>query len=254
VRQEFGRRTSGGVSYSRSGGILFEDGRNSKADSVAASLEREWSRTVKMTTGYVFTRSEYESPSASTLLKEHGGDVGLSYSPRSRRNALTTLSANAGVSRVDDGVQVKVRPRWSVRGQRTIGGSWGASVSYERRLQTLDVLAAPTWGDVVSANVGGALGTRVSMGFGGNYSDGEASGGEPIRMLTATAGMRVALTANIGINLGYVYMNYRFPEGYDLPTGMPRTLERNRVQVGVSFWVPVARWGRMPARGANANQ
>jgi hypothetical protein len=66
--------------------------------------------------------------------------------------------------------------------------------------------------------------------------------------------MRFALTANIGLDLGYVYMNYRFPEGYSLPTGMPRTLERNRVQAGVSFWLPVARWGRAAAARTGANQ
>ncbi len=255
LRRELGRFTSGAVSYTRTGGLFTEQDRGSSSDAASVSIDREWSRSFHSSLGYSFFYIDYTGSVSREPTTGHGGELGVTYAPRTRRGRTTSVSASAGVSRIDNSRDQSLRPHWNVRVHRSIVGTWSASASYGRQMRAYEVLAEPVWADTANLSFGGALGRRVSAGLSGFYSDGQSSGSRSVRFLTGSAHVRVALIANAALDAGYVYVNYRFPPGYNVPEGMPLTMERHRVQVGVSFWLPIARFGRPPAvRGSSASQ
>jgi hypothetical protein len=255
LQHQLGRFTSGAASYSRTGGLFADQDRGASSNSASLSIDREWSRSLRSSLGYSFFYIDYTGRVSGDPTTGHGGEVGVTYAPRSRRGGTTSFGANAGVSRIDSRRDQSLRPHWSLRVNRSIVGSWSASASYNRQMRAYEVLDEPIWADTANVSIGGAVGRRLSLGVSGFYSDGEASGSRSIRFLTGSAHARVALLANAALDASYIYVNYRFPPGYNVPEGMPLTMERHRVQVGVSFWLPIARFGRPPAvRSLSASQ
>jgi hypothetical protein len=71
-----------------------------------------------------------------------------------------------------------------------------------------------------------------------------AQRGQRFNMYSGSARLQVALATFVALTADYIYYRYDFPAGYDLPAGMPSRMDRQRVQVGASFWLPVVRAGR----------
>jgi hypothetical protein len=254
LRQEFGRKTSGAVSYGQSAGLFEDESRDTRNRSASASLERQQTRSIKMTAGYSVSAGSYDRGDATTSTNGQGGDIAILWAPRPRRGRSTSLSASAGLYSFDNGSGPMTRMQWALRAQRTITGTWSAGAEYSRRLRAYDILSTPTWADVVSAQISGQPHRRVNLGVSANYSEDLDSARESIRFVAGTVRFRFALTNNAALDVGGTYVNYRFPEGYDLPAGMWLAQERVRAQIGLSLWIPVARFGRARSGGAVAGQ
>ncbi len=66
--------------------------------------------------------------------------------------------------------------------------------------------------------------------------------------------MQVALAAFVAIDAQYIYYRYDFPAGYNLPAGMPPRMNRQRLQLGASFWLPLVRAGAGREPSSSVNQ
>jgi hypothetical protein len=64
----------------------------------------------------------------------------------------------------------------------------------------------------------------------------------------------LAVTQWAAVTGAYSYYRYDYPPGYILPAGMPHQLDRQRVQIGARFWLPLARAGRSGAAPVPASQ
>ena len=84
------------------------------------------------------------------------------------------------------------------------------------------------------------------LSFGVGYYSGEDVAGRNDRFHTysGTARLQWALASFAAVTADYIYYRYEYPSGYNLPSGMPNRTDRQRVQAGVAFWVPIVRAGR----------
>jgi len=134
----------------------------------------------------------------------------------------------------------------SANGDQAIGTNWTVGGDYSRTLQAYGGFQQPVWVDFVSAMVGGRFGRWVNLSGGANYSTGERVSllGQAYDVYSGTARVQVALTASVAVTVNYIYYRYDFPAGFDLPAGMAHQLDRQRVQFGARFWLPLVRGGR----------
>lgn len=258
----FNRVTSMSAGYSASGLVFVTDQRSSSSQTVHLSANRELSRSTSLTLGYSFLRTRADAGLAASVLREsgsHGGDVGFSYTQRSSRGAGVGITASMGVSRLDipgttTGSQ-DLRWRGSVGVTKPLGNGWSLGGSYSRSLQFVPGLSDMVWGDSASVRAGGLINRRVSLAFGAAYSNGAAVsyGSSQFDTYSGSASVQYSLTASSAVNVSYIYYRYQFPPGYELPTGMPPLLSRQRVQVGLSFWMPLVRAGQAPPPRARIN-
>jgi hypothetical protein len=128
---------------------------------------------------------------------------------------------------------------------QAISNNWSVGASYSHSLHDQTVLQEPVWTDVVTATLGGRFGRRVNLTFGASrWAGNQVSGTEKFENYSGTARAQIAMTEWAAITADYVYYRYNYPAGYDLPAGVPRHQDRQRVMVGASFWLPLVRAGR----------
>jgi len=86
---------------------------------------------------------------------------------------------------------------------------------------------------------------RVSAGVSGAYIRGQQVTGsdEGFDSYSGVAGLQVALTTFMQASASYIYYRYNYPANYDLPAGVPSKFDRQRVQFGMTFWLPLVHAG-----------
>jgi len=256
--RRFSRRSSLSVSYSADGTLFVDQGQSTRGQGVRVSQDLQISRSLNLRGSYAYRQAEYATsalattptpiptPTPNPTTRWHDIDVGFGYVHLGARGRTTSLTASLGASIVDDGLRQNTGWRGSVHGDQAIGTNWTVGGDYSRALQAYGGLQEPVWVDFVGAMVGGRIGPRVSLSGGANYSAGEhlSLRGQAYSVYSGTARMQVALNASVAVTVNYIYYRYDFPAGFDLPAGMPHLLDRQRVQFGARFWLPLVRGGR----------
>lgn len=151
--------------------------------------------------------------------------------------------------RPDEGTRpVDGRHRYAVQGEAglsyPISLRWLISTAYQRRIQTLAVLAEPVATHGAQVRLAGVMGRRVDVAVQARYTRGaSAAGVRGNRLATAqgSARLRFALTRSIALSGEYLYYRYDFG-GNLLAPDLPPFLERHGVRVGISMFAqPIGR-------------
>jgi hypothetical protein len=137
-----------------------------------------------------------------------------------------------------------------------VSAGWIAGAGFSRTLQFNGALLQPVVANVANADVSGRFGRRVNLSFAATYSNGQRSAqvGRDFYIYSGSAGVQIGLASFAAINVQYIYYRYDFPPGYQLPEGVLARMNRQRLQIGASFWLPIARAGRAGASAASGNQ
>ena len=256
LMRRFGRATSMSVAYSLSGMVFVDEDRSDRNQSAGLSASRQASKSVTFSGGYAYSAADYTTAGVSSASRSHGFNVGFGYTRQSSRDRPITLGATVGASVVDSLQAQSQGWTGSVSVNQVISANWSAGANYSRSLRFESAIQQPVWADFVSAMAAGRFGRRVNLSLGASYSrgDGVAQRGQDFVTYSGTAHLRVALATFVAITGDYIYYRYDYPAGYDLPAGVPQRLDRQRVQIGANFWLPIVRAGRARETRPAANQ
>lgn len=248
VTHRFGRRTSASVAYRFSKSWFANDGQSSLSQDAQMSADRQLSRDFSVRGSYAYREGSFETAGTPTTTRSQDVDVGIGYTRVSPRGQATSIIFTVGSSIVRDQSAQPARWRGSALVSRTFGARWTASAGVSRTLQFNGVLQQPVWADVANASVAGRFGRRVDLSMAATYSNGQRASqpGRSFNIYSGSARLQIGLASFAAIDAQYTYYRYDFPIGYQLPASVPFRLDRQRVQLGASFWLPVVRAGRAP--------
>jgi hypothetical protein len=127
-----------------------------------------------------------------------------------------------------------------------IGRTWNASASYVRGLRFVEGFREPVFQDSVMGRLGGYIGPRTTLAFftgwaNGGFTRATTRGRRGYDTVVAGTSLQVALTTNLAWYAQYLHYRYSFDEQIALPGGLASRLQRNSVQTGLSFWLPLLR-------------
>jgi hypothetical protein len=117
--------------------------------------------------------------------------------------------------------------------------TWETRASYERGLQYIPELASAVNTDGISASVTGLFTPKMDFSAGVGYSSGAPAGirnRSTFDTYTASARVRQAITSTLAVYAEYLYYFYDFGTTA-LPLGVPASVERNGVRVGLTLWM-----------------
>jgi len=254
--RQFGRQTSMTAGYSLAGVVFVDEDRSNSNQSARLSANRRMSKSLTLNGGYVYSAADYPSSATTATSRAHGFDVGFGYNRGSSRGRGSTVGVTVGGTIVDQQEGQSQGWRGSLSFSQAFGANWSAGASYSRSLQYQNVLQEPVWADVVSATAGGRYGRRVNLAFAAAYSSGRqlVLSSPRFDIYSGSARLQVAVAESVAITADYIYYRYNYPASYDLPAGVLQQLDRQRVQIGASFWLPLLRAGRARAPRPVANQ
>ena len=126
-----------------------------------------------------------------------------------------------------------------------MGRTWRARVAYDRNVGFVEGLRDPVFSDAVNASVDGFLSRRVDLHAGGGLSLGDTSGAattqSDVRTYTGSVRIRSAINQSLALFAEYVYYSYNLGTAVITTPGIPQSLDRNTVRVGITAWVPLLR-------------
>lgn len=249
------RRTSMILAYAYDSTAFTEQARSNNNQGVSGSLQRQLSRGMTVTGGYAYRTADYTTDELLTSSSSQDVDVGFGYTHQAPRGRSTSLRVGAGVSNVDEYNRQYQGWRWTVHFDHAVSSRWNFGADYGRNLHYYSTIQQPVWTDDVRASAAGYVNARLQLILDVNYSNGQrVSGGGPgYDTYWATVRLQWALTQWLAVTGAYIYYRYDYPPDYSLPAGMPHQLNRQRVQFGARFWLPLARWGRSGPPNAQAN-
>lgn len=163
---------------------------------------------------------------------------------------LATIRGDAQPDEEQEAIDIPMPPIEGRAGQRrrqTLQGEAGVSYPinlrwrllalYQRRVQTVAVVAAPIATDSGRLRLMGTIRRRFDVAVNARHTRGGSVAG--IRDgLTTTQGearLRFALTRSIALSGEYLYFRYDF-DGHLLPPDFPQSVERHGVRIGVSLF------------------
>jgi hypothetical protein len=131
---------------------------------------------------------------------------------------------------------------------RDIGRTWKARVSYNRGIGYVEAFPQPILSDAVNLSMAGFFTRRVDLRIGGGMSYGSLDGGNVatpsqnrLSSYTADAKLRLALTSRLAMYAQYLFYKYGAGAAIVLPAGVPPSLDRNSVRIGLTWWLPVVK-------------
>jgi len=256
LTRRFRRSTSVSAGYGYDSTAFTQDSRTNRTQGVRGSLEHQLSRRATLTGGYGYRAAEYATEGVKTVSSSNDLDAGFRYTLQRSRERTSTFAVGVGSSWVDEFDRYYQGWRWSVHGDYSLGAKWVARADYGRNLNYYAGLQQPVWSDDVYASAAGHFGPRVTLTLGATYSNGQrvSLAGRGFDTYSLPARLQVGLAQWLAVTADYFYYRYNYPVGYDLPGGMPPRLDRQRVQIGASFWLPVFRAGRSGGSSASVKQ
>ena len=125
-----------------------------------------------------------------------------------------------------------------------MGRTWRARVAYDRNVGFVEGLRDPVFSNAVNASVDGFLSRRVDLHAGGGFSLGDVGrvhDSSDVHTYTGGARIRSAINQNLALFAEYVYYNYNLGTAVITTPGIPQSLDRNTVRVGITAWMPLLR-------------
>ena len=250
LTHKLGRRTSVTATYRFDSTYFTDEVRWNRNQGASALIERQVSRLVRLTGRYEYRTGAYKYGSLLNETDTHDVTAGFIYSSRGPRGRSTNFRATVGPSFVSEFEREYQAWRWGFHFDRGLTTQWILSADYDRRLRYYGNLLQPVWTDEVGAAFNGFVNARTRLMFEAHYTNGwrVSAVGEAFNMYWARVGVEWALTQWAAVTPEYIYYRYDYPPGYVLPAGMPRQLDRQRVQIGARFWLPLVRAGSAAGR------
>jgi hypothetical protein len=259
LTRRLGRRTSATLGYSYNN-MWFENGdQSNQSQDARISADRQMSRSLTVRGSYAYREAQYVTAGAPTAntTTSHDIDLGFGYNRTLPRRQAASLDLSLGSSIVSDAfVQQRALWRGSARASGPVGAGWTIGGSISRSLQFNSVVLQPVVADVANVDVSGVFRRRVTVTFAGAYSNGQGQtqGTQRFKIYSGSTRVQFGLASYAAINVQYINYYYDFPPGYQLPEGVPVRTNRQRVQIGASFWLPIARAGRAGDSRSPASQ
>ena len=215
-------------------------------------LEHTLSRSLAVVATYRYSDLHTDVGTGGTLpLRQHTVETGLHYDAPLSRTAQLSLAADGGATYATL-TDVTGTPRqdwlWAAHGSAAVpvGRSWVLQADYRHALTVLaGVSPRPYATSTASLSVGGLVGPRADVVMSGSFVTGSAgltgNSNERYDNYIATAQVRYAMAEWCGAVVTYSYYRHQFLGVTDLPVSIPLQLDRNTVQAGLTFWVPLHR-------------
>jgi hypothetical protein len=240
---------SGTVDYQRTD-FLREQQSRRDLTSYGARIQygQSMSRNGSLRMGYQYRTGDFGYGIAeSGTATEHSLDVGVEYVRPLSATRRMTFSLGLGPSVTDTptlrrlglGNDRRVGVRGDVAFMYQFNRTWETWASYERGLQYIPELASAVNTDGISATVGGLFSPTMDFSASAAYSSGVPAGfrsASSFDTYTASVRLRRAITSTLAVNAEYLYYFYDFGP-VALPTGVPSSMERNGVRVGLTLWM-----------------
>jgi len=206
------------------------------------------SRNASLRIGYQYRAGDFGYAVAdSGKTTEHGIDIGVEYVRPLSATRHMTFSFGLGPSATDSPalptLGIPSDTQYGVRGDLAFAyqfnRTWETRASYDRGLQYVPELASAVNTDGVSAALTGLFTSTMDFSAGVGYSSGAPAGlrnSSTFDTYTASARVRQAITSTLALYAEYLYYFYDFGTTA-LPLGVPSSMERNGVRVGLTLWV-----------------
>jgi hypothetical protein len=216
------------------------------------------SRHATLRLGYHYRRGTFPNYGPDRPIEVHDIDAGVDYSRALSLSRRTTFGFSTGSSlyRAYLGGTSSAafdpelyRMHYLVTGSaylnRQLGRTWNARLDYRRGLQMIEGFTQPFMSDAVQGTLGGYLGRRVTVGFSGQYSNGDVGErsltGRSYSTTAANFNVQVALSRTAALYADALYYRYQFDRSVTLPDGLNRGLDRRSIRGGLTLSLPLIR-------------
>jgi hypothetical protein len=180
---------------------------------------------------------------------EHGAEFGVDYvRPLSATRRMTfSFGLGSGAANIpgtlsSPGYEYRALADASLTYQ--FRRSWEMRAGYRRGLEQIQELTEPVYTDGVTAAVAGFFTEKLDFAASVGYASGTPAvtrSGQAFDTYTASARLRRSLRRNVAVYLAYLYYFYDFTSVAQLQPGVPPSMERNGVRVGLTVWLPAVR-------------
>ncbi|MGE0449736.1 MAG: hypothetical protein AB7Q29_09150 [Vicinamibacterales bacterium] len=189
------------------------------------------SKAFRLNAGYRYVDVRTGNLSRSSLQMVSGG---LSYGDALDRRTQLLFTGGLGAMRRDN------RDQWRFVGgvqlSRRLATTWTSSVSYMSRIGYFEGIADPATYHAVRASLTGRWSQRLSSTVMSTYTVGDIGpAGDRFRIGFVSGRLSYGLSRNVGTYVMYRYYHYDFPEGRFRSIGLPETVSRNAVMVGIAI-------------------
>jgi hypothetical protein len=220
------------------------------------------SRYATLQLGYVYREGQYGFVRANASTTVHDIDAGVDYERALSLTRRTTLDFSTGSAIVSlpalavsldqvGGTELQFRLVGNVGLTHEMGRTWRARIAYNRDVGFAEAFAQPVFADAVTASLTGFFNRRIDLTVTGGFSSGEVGLGRTLRPSDAsnssfhtwnfTARSRYALGSMWAMYGEYLYYSQDLGSAVIVPSGLPSVLDRQTIQVGLTFWVPLLR-------------
>jgi hypothetical protein len=235
--------------------IMGEPDSDLETRSARVGLSHNLTRKLSLRIGYWAREAQYRA--SPDPVRTHSIDFGLGYGDGVTFTFAKyyTLNFTVGTSIAKNGDPQSVlltgkSTQLMVNGSaglsRSLGRTWNASIAYVRGTSYIVGFLEPVFSDSGSASVGGQLGSRLQVSFGGGASRGQrlfTADQNAITVYSASSRLTVAVARYLGLYSQASYYRYDIPSDF-MTSGFVPSLGRRSVSVGLSSWLPLIKQKR----------
>jgi hypothetical protein len=226
--------------------------------SVGGRYRHGVSRYASLRLGYAFREGQYGLTPTTPTTRVHDIDVGVDYARALSVTRRTSIDFSTGSSVVTvpaidpagDGREVnevQLRLVGTVGLLHEMGRSWRLRVAYNRGVGFAEAFAEPVFADGFNASLHGFFNRRTDFSTNGGFSFGDVGlrpdsgisrSGDSFRTWFFSARSQYALGSLWAVYTEYLYYSQDLGATVIVPDGIPATLHRHTMQIGLTFWVP----------------
>ena len=202
--------------------------------------------------GYVYREGQYDYAPGSQPTVAHDIDVGVDYHKPLSFSRRTHLDFSVGSSLLNTPSFDLVQTRgfkYVLLGNASLthdmGRTWRARLVYDRGVGFVEGLVGPVVSDGVNSSIDGFLSRRVDFHAVAGFQTGNVGNTSlphtDIRSYNASARLQFALNKTWALFSDFTYYSYSLGAAAIGTGGIPQSLNRNTVRVGLTVWVPLLR-------------
>ena len=244
LTQKFSQKNSIVVDYSGRFTVLSELASPFSWYEVNGRFVRTVTRYASLKVGYGMGRAQLGTVPGAAPVETRTIIAGIDYARPLSASRRTTFNFSSGSGSVNNGVGQEYQLLVDAGVMRQIGRTWIANAQYHRGNQFSEGFTDQLYSDSLRVTVAGLVSRRTDLSFGGTYSNGLvgfANAGRGYVTFSGNASLRFALTRLLSLNTEYIYYTYEFDPLVQLPSDIPRNLNRQGLRFGIGGWVPLGR-------------
>jgi hypothetical protein len=238
---------SGSVDKTNASGVVVPD---LNAKSVGGRFSYQVAKGFGFHAGYGYREGMYSNQAVPVTQTPvfHNFDVGIDYNRPLSFSRRATLSFGTGSAAYQDlGVT-----RYYVTGNANftyeLNRTWNVTSAYSRDAQLIESLRAPVFGDSLTVGLHGLLNRRVDVGASVSGSRGTVGtvATSDYESYYGNATLVFGVSRRIAITTTYSYFHQVFGRAVDLTPATPQNLNRQTIQAGLTFRLPLISRARRP--------